>query len=314
MKGKRNMLGHYFPRRTWKETKTMQPRTIMMPYGGLESEAAALETAFRLVAEYQAHIDVWTIAPDPFTMLLPYEAIGGDMVAIPQEIIDGLKEKNAAAGRDARKKYLDASARFVVRDIDTPPVMGAASSTFHNATGNIGETLGVRGRLSDLIVMSRISRKEDSRAGEAIHGALFQSARPVLLVPPGVTAKEPSNNILIAWNGSAEAARAVAFALPYLKGKNVRIITQQVKGGSEPPLLPSDLAHYLKRHGIEATSGVCWNKDMTLPDCIIDAARYDKSDMIVMGAYSHSRVKEIILGGVTDYMLGNAEFPVFMVR
>jgi nucleotide-binding universal stress UspA family protein len=287
----------------------MSPRIFLMPFSGGDDEGSAFITALNLVKEYKAHLDVWHVTPDPLS-LVPGEAVDSNMIAFSEDV----KAAYAEGNLENRRRYLKIIQAHGVPDIGTPPLPDIPSASFYTASGDAGHVIGVRGRLADLIVIGRSAKQENTLIDRTIHGALFDSARPVLLVPPGTEPKSPSNNILIAWNGSMEAARTVAFALPYLKGKTVRVITQQMEGAEVPELLPSDLAHYLKRHGIDAQSGACWNKDMTLPDCIIDAALFDRSDMIVMGAYSHNRIREAIFGGVTDYMLKHAELPVFMVR
>jgi nucleotide-binding universal stress UspA family protein len=292
----------------------MEPKLILMSYHGQDDETAAFETALNLVLSYKAHLDVWQILPSPLDVMVPYASFGMNAPYIPQQVIEDLAEANKEAMRNAKEKYRAILQRFNIPDIETPPVNGAPSASFRAVTGHEGRTIAIQARVSDLVILARLSKDDDTFISDTVQNAIFESGRPVLLIPPGKAAKKQSGNILIAWNGSAEAAHAVMAALPYLKNKSVRIITQQVEGGKEPPLMPSDLAHYLKRHGIKAESGVCWNKDMALPNCIIDAARFDDADMIVMGAYSHSRLRELVLGGVTEYMLNHAEYPVFLMH
>jgi nucleotide-binding universal stress UspA family protein len=285
-----------------------------MLFSGHENEMAALETAVSLASEYKAHLDVWHITPDPADTILSYAIVGSGIGYLPEEAIADIEKANEDNLHAARKRYLNAIEKGGLSDTECPPAFNTPSASFHYKKGDAAEILSVVGRVSDLVILARLSESEDGRMAHAIENVIFQSGRPLLLVPPAKTAKKKSGNILIAWNGSAEASTAVAFSMPYLRNNSVRIITQQVKGAPDPVLMPSALAHYLKRHAIDAESGVCWNEDMDLPACIIDAAKFDDADMIVMGAYSHTRFRELVLGGVTRFMLKHSDYPVFIAR
>ena len=147
-----------------------------------------------------------------------------------------------------------------------------------------------------------------------VGGALFGSGRPVILVPPESHVKEFNGTSLIAWNGSREAARAVTFALPFLARGNVRILTEEDSRFRKSALTAADLADYLKCHNIDAKVLANPEKASSLPESILHTAKSINADMIIMGAWSHSRMREYILGGVTEFMLRHADIPVFMAH
>ena len=142
-----------------------------------------------------------------------------------------------------------------------------------------------------------------------IDAALFDTGRPVLVAPPTAPTTVGSR-ILIAWNGSSQASRAVAFAMPFLeKAQEVTIAV----GGHEGHVPAASLAVYLERHGIRAAVE---NFSVTgsIGKAILDRAGRLGADMIVMGAYGHSRLREMMLGGATREVLSAATLPVLMAH
>ena len=136
-------------------------------------------------------------------------------------------------------------------------------------------------------------------------------------MPPGAGAENWTGNVLVCWNGSPEAARAVAFALPYMASKKVSILSVEGYPG-EFASTGAELAVFLKAHGIEANvlpaHAVANSTEKFFPAHIRHHAREIGADFIVMGAWGHSRLKEYVLGGVTDYVLDEMDVPVFLAH
>lgn len=274
------------------------PKTILVPYSGHDQDQATLDYAFNLAKICDARVEGLYIASDPENIIIPYAAYGA-MPVYPEASIRELKKINEESRKAAETMFMQAAKQ---------EKMDKAS--FHSIIGNAEEILAVQGRLADLIVMSRTD--ENINYTNAAEGALFGSGRPVLLVPPGKDVKKFSSKIMIAWNGSREAAHAVAFALPYMERNKVLILTNQE--GKAFPLSAADLRIYLKKHDIEAEILTRMDDGVPLGAAILNTARMVNAGMIVMGAWSHSRLREYILGGVTDYMLHHADVPVFMAH
>ncbi len=188
-----------------------------------------------------------------------------------------------------------------------------ASASLHITIGNAEKIISVRGRIADLIVMCRNNR-DSLLSGEVINAALFHTGRPVLLVPPGESAKPLNGNVVIAWNGSREAVHAVIGGMPFLQEGKVWAVSGLSDHWEEPPILPRDLTGYLQQHGIKAEPLEPWINETTLPKAILNSAKKLDAGLIIMGAYSHSRMREMILGGVTEHMLKHADIPVLMMH
>lgn len=240
------------------------------------------------------------MAPDPESMIIPYAGYYGAMPVYPEVSVHDMEQAN----EDRRK---EAEAKFMM----IAEAAGMERAEFHYAVGDAEQVLSRRGRVADMIVMAR--------SFEAVHypnvaeGVVFGCARPVLLVPGGEKAPAFKGNVLIAWNGSREAAHAVAFALPLLTQGKVGIVTRTE--GRKAPALPAEaLQEYLAHHNVRVDILPAAGTDAPVGASILEAAKAMQADMIVMGAWSHSRFREYVLGGVTEYMLHHADLPVFMMH
>ena len=147
---------------------------------------------------------------------------------------------------------------------------------------------------------------------EEAAAALKSTGRPVLIVPADFDVIGP-RNVGIGWNGSAESARAVAASMEYLKSaEKVTIFS----GTAHPDKKPSseDLIEYLGWHGVEATVRIFDAHDPSVGEALLAEARAAGVNLLVVGGYSRSRLRELMFGGVTGFLLAEADIPVFMVH
>ncbi len=177
------------------------------------------------------------------------------------------------------------------------------------------EALAKRSRLADFVIGELRISDPDAPAGlDEITRTLFADAAPMLLIPDVWHHELHIERVLIAWNGSAEAAHAVKAALPLLaQASVVHVLDGERAGlpGISPPPLP--LRGWLRRHGIEAP----WQPFPTEHDvgsALLDAAQSFQADLLVMGAWGRSRIGELVLGGATRWLLGHATLPLFLAR
>lgn len=177
------------------------------------------------------------------------------------------------------------------------------------------EALAKRSRLADFVIGELRVSDPDAPAGfDQVTRALFAGSAPMLLVPDICHDGLRTDRIVIAWNGSAEAAQAVKAALPLLaKASAVQVLDGERSGlpGISSPPLP--LRAWFKRNDIE----VQWHPFPVEHDeglALLAAAKAFRADLMVMGAWGRSRISELILGGVTHWMLGHATLPLFLAR
>jgi nucleotide-binding universal stress UspA family protein len=169
--------------------------------------------------------------------------------------------------------------------------------------------VGSYGRVFDVIVMSRPGANETFVHRRALDTGLFESGRPILLAPPWPP-PQIATNVLIAWNRSTEQARATALAMPLLQKAN-RVTVLTVIGGTEVPGPSAEqLTYYLQRNGIAAEPMRVGLDGKNTGQAILAAAQSLDCDLLIKGAYTQSRLRQMIFGGATRHVLENAEITV----
>ena len=176
------------------------------------------------------------------------------------------------------------------------------------------EALGCLGRAFDLIVVGRPGSGRNETRKATVESALFDSGRPVLIVPSSTS--EPAalgGMVVISWNGSTETARAVSFAMPFLI-KARRVVVFTVKGSTVEGPSGEQIAATLRLHGIAATALTKEDERRSPGATILAQARELGADLLVKGAYTQSRIRELIFGGATRHILEHTGLPVLMAH
>jgi nucleotide-binding universal stress UspA family protein len=181
------------------------------------------------------------------------------------------------------------------------------------------DAVRLNARYADLVVVGQRDRDAEDDAGmapEFVDELVLSCGRPVLIVPYAGRFPDVGKKALVAWNASAEAARAIADALPLLaRAERVNVIVfdtgKRGDHGEEPG---ADAALYLARHGVKATVSRYGSPDVDVGSQILSRAADMAADLIVMGAYGTSRMRELVLGGVTRTILESMTAPVLMSR
>jgi nucleotide-binding universal stress UspA family protein len=169
------------------------------------------------------------------------------------------------------------------------------------------------GGVSDLIVVGRPSKANEPSVSTVIGAALFASGRPVLMAPPMIPAAL-DQKVAIGWNRSIQAGRGVASALPFLLQAKAVEIVSVVTGAKQGPSA-KELADYLTWHGVgSGVKEIPPEEHRAVGDVLLQTAEDSGAGLLVMGAYSHSRLREMLLGGVTKHILSKANLPVLMAH
>ena len=179
------------------------------------------------------------------------------------------------------------------------------------------EAIGRRARYADLTVVGPEMLARETLKDKVIEGALFSSGKPLLLVPEGSRPTLKPSRVMIAWDSRIEASRAVRESLEILtRAEEVRIVlVDPAEGesghGAEPG---ADVATYLARHGAKVTVDRLPSQGKTIASVLRQHAVDTAAELLVMGAYGHSRLRERIFGGVTKSMLDSPPLPILMAR
>jgi nucleotide-binding universal stress UspA family protein len=185
---------------------------------------------------------------------------------------------------------------------------------FHGSAASLqaaAADLAQRARTADLTVMTQ-HRNDFERVGDVfMEAALFRSGRPAIIVPRQYAGRFSTERVLIAWDGSLHASRAVLGAMPLLTDAEIKVFSvEEVAKGRD--FLGSALVDHLRRHGLNA--GLGQNDEPDIPRTILKEADAFRASLVVMGAYGHSRFREFIFGGATRAMLAEMRAPVLMAH
>ncbi|MCG8508878.1 MAG: universal stress protein [Rhodospirillales bacterium] len=287
----------------------MPIKTILVPLDGTDAAEPVLHTAFSVCRNLSAHLEVLHVRADSKNAVpLLGEGMSGAMI---EEMID-LAEQEADTRADKARAMFDKILKEFEFPIQDAPGADGPSAAWVERTGREDEATAQRGRLSDLIVVARPTPDSDVSSRMTLNAAIRESGRPILIVPPGeegVIGKK----VGIAWNGSAEAARAVRLSMAFVcAADEVLILTAE--GGTTRAAAASELAGYLAWHGISAKTRTFAIADRAGGEDLLRECGQEQVDLLMMGAYTQSRVRQLIMGGVTRHVLSEATLPVVMAR
>lgn len=262
---------------------------------------STIDHAAAVATGWNAHLEVMAFGVDR-TQTGYYYA--GANAMIVQETLDRASTEAAALAAQARKLLERTDLRWSVEE-------GVAQ------LADIGRHVAGRARFADLVVMPKPYGTDRGVELEPVtEGALFDGQAPVLVVPDNREINVRPSRIVVGWNESQEALRSVRAAMPMLMDADIVHIVvidppQHGPNRSDPG---GALSQFLSRHGIRAEIDVLSKTMPRVSDVMMRHVQDVNADMVVMGAYGHSRFREAILGGATRNMLEQAEVPVFLAH
>ena len=264
---------------------------------GLGPNDPAGDYAVSMAEIFEAHLLAVAVSYDP---IIPGTVMGG----IPPEIIEGQRRESDKKARTAMARFEQAAKRA-----------GISSETrvINESLQGAADTIGRIGRRFDLIIVGQPDRRKSSADQVVDEGVLFEVRPPrhFCAFHPERAAK--LDRIMICWDGGRAAARAVADALPLLKkAKQVEVAIISDKPSKSDEVPGADLGQHLARHGFKVDVKHITSPDIDVPSTILSHASDSSADMIVMGGYGHSRLREFVLGGATRGLLELMTVPVLM--
>jgi nucleotide-binding universal stress UspA family protein len=272
-------------------------KDIVVNLTGSSPQEFAADYAISLAQLFDAHIAGIGFIYEP---VIPGSLMGG----IPTDLIEAQREENSKAARAATGRFEAAAARAgvstEVRILDAS-VAGAA------------DLFGRAARRFDLAVVGQARPREGASEELLIEGALFESGRPVVVVPHVQTQGVTLERVLVCWDGSRPATRAIADGMPFLRrAKAIDIVAVSGERGKGSELVGTNMARHLTRHGLAVELKRVSAGDVDVPSAIASYAAEIGADFMIMGGYGHSRLREFILGGVTRTVLSSSTIPVLM--
>jgi nucleotide-binding universal stress UspA family protein len=277
----------------------MPYKTIAAILAGENDTPRLIERISVMIRSFGAHVTALHAEPSPAAHVA---VLAGDMVSIDEKAIDA-----------ARKRMEDVQRRFVdhcVREGISHEWRGVETFTGDSATASLQSV-----QAADLVVVQQPDPDRPETLYTDLETLLFDGGRPVLMMPYIDTGPFDPKRIAIAWKASAESARAVFDALPLLhRAREVEIIVVDAKQTEErrPDMAAADIAAALSRHGIPVTISNQRSAGLPVGDVISNMVSETGADLLVMGAYSHSPVRELLFGGVTRTLLKTMTVPVLL--
>ena len=223
---------------------------------------------------------------------------------IPPEVIETQQRDSEAAAKTALDRFAAATSRA---GISAEPVKVAAS--FAGA----GEQFGLIARRFDLVVVGQAEPEKDTIEELIAESALFESGRPVIVVPYIQKAPLKLDRVMVCWDGSRAATRAIADAMPLLeRAGQVEVVIAGNERGKRDEIPGADMGQHLARHGLKVDVKRITGGDIDVADALLSHAADANIDFVVMGGYGHSRLREFVLGGVTRSILRAMTAPTLL--
>jgi nucleotide-binding universal stress UspA family protein len=288
-------------------------KTILAPATGNSGDAATFATALAIARPFAAHIDALHVRLGPVeaaVAMMAGDGSGGGGVLL-ENVVEQLGHD--AAEREAKTHAVFANfCRGEGIPLAAAPGAGAdaVSGQWHSEIGQEARWTVAYGTTSDLIVASRRTSDGSGLARSTIEALLLETGRP-LLITDGSIAAALAERVAIAWKPTPQAARAVAFAMPILShAKAVSVLTVVEDEGGEDDA--ERLVRYLQWHGVKAVA----ERLTAGPDAAetLLAAASPRSELLVMGGYGHTRLREWVFGGFTQRVLADAPLPILIAH
>ena len=271
-------------------------KDVVVNLSGRASLDFAADYAISIAATFGAHVTGIAFLYEP---VIPDGTLGG----VPVDLIELQREENSKIARDAISQFEAGVKKSGVaaetRQLDA--TFGGAATLFAQIA-----------RRFDISVVGQAQREQGATDELIIEGALFESGRPVIVVPYIQKSGLTLERVLVCWDGGRTAARAVADAMPFLtraKAVDLVIVAEERKNDEVTGVRMSE---HLARHGATVSVKRIAKGDLSVQDAILSYAADSSADFMVMGGYGHSRLREFILGGVTRSILNSMTVPVLM--
>ena len=282
----------------------MALKDILVHVDDARGHNARLRLAIELASRNDAHLTGLFVI-EPINVASYGAPTGPDVAALAT--LDALQEEHHAAR--------EAVAHRLGGEFDSATELAGVAAEWRVVEGDPAEAATLNARYVDLAILGQVDPDKPGISAPPPEAVLLGSGRPILVVPYIGAPERVGRRVLVAWNASREAARAVNDALPLLEDAET-VIVQSINPergiGGEGDLPAADIALHLARHGVTAEAAYAVAEDIGVGDALLSRVSDLGSDLIVMGGYGHSRLREFVLGGATRTVLRHMTVPVLL--
>jgi nucleotide-binding universal stress UspA family protein len=264
-----------------------------------DKAGTAGDYAVSVASTFEAHLTGIAFVYDP---IVPVSGMG----YIPAEVIETQQADNEAAAKAAIDRFNAATNRAGV---------SAEPLTLSASLAGAGDQFGRIARRFDLVIVGQAEPEGRAVDDLIAEGALFESGRPVIVVPYIQKAPLKLDHVMVCWDGSRPAARAISDAMPLLaRAGKVEVVIAGKERGKQDEIAGADMGQHLARHGLNVEVKRITGGNIDVADALLSHAADSGADFIVMGGYGHSRLREFVLGGVTANILRSMTVPALMAH
>ena len=272
----------------------MALKDILVLVDNDENSRARLETALVLAQAHQAHV--------VGLLVLPIIRIPNYVeVSLPAAVVEAQDNAQKERVAEAERAFREAAEKADV------------SYEWRCVVGDVNEVASLHARYCDVVVLGQ--RHPDELVTDMPDRLILSMGRPALVVPYVGSYAKLGERVMVAWDAGRLAARAVHDALPLLKAaKHVDVLSINPEGGTEGhgDIPSADICRHLARHGVSVEAQQVYADDIGAGEMLLSRAAARGADLLVMGAYGHSRWRELVLGGMTHFILKHMTMPVMM--
>lgn len=281
-------------------------KTILVQLTGQPEDGATLETGYLIARLFAAHIEGVHMSPSWTEFAASMAAQSIESAISPVEVIAAFEAEVKNARARAKLAFEGLCERRKIPQAAAPVIPEDVTASWREIMGSPDRILTSEARFYDLCI---VSRSQDS----VIHSLLLKVGKPVVVAARNALESMP-RTVAIAWKETAEAARAVTAAMPLLEKANKVLIIAADEGTGPDPIIDSAarMVEVLAWHRVKAEAHCVNPGGRSVASAIVQCALGNKADLLVMGAYGHSRMREFILGGVTRDVLQECALPVFL--
>lgn len=282
---------------------------ILCPLRGDERGEGVLNHAFAIGRPFNAHIEAVFSQPRTRDLLPHTDMLPGFML---KQIEKSLDQSTTSEGEHMRELFTAFSERQGLEVIEpgAPVPHDRMTVSFRAQQGRQATVIGVRGRLADLVVVAQPD-PGGSFGVNTLHSSLMSTGRPVLMVPDLAVPEHLGRHIAIGWNGSTEAARAVAMSTDLIQ--KAEKVTALTIGQVPPGATAEELIEYLAVRGVACEHRALPEKH-DVGETLLNGVEETGADILLMGAYSRGRGQEALFGGASDHIIRRARVPVLMTH
>jgi nucleotide-binding universal stress UspA family protein len=286
-------------------------RSILVPVGGSETDLPLFETALAAAQPISGHLRFIHIhvGAGEAAVHMPHTAF-----AMGPGLANALKALEISAQTrlaEARQHFHDFCKRSRIEVRDVPAPSRGVTASWHEGEGRALKRILWHARHSDLVIVGR-ARKANGLPTDFIEELLVGCGRPVLIA--NSTARPTlTGTVMVCWKETPESARAMSAAMPYLTRAD-HVVVVSVAESEEPTDVMGDVARQLAWNGVRAETRVITRHGAAVPEALASAARDCSADLVVMGAYGRSRMRELLFGSCTHAVIHGAERPVLLMH